>query len=170
LRGAVAKNPLALPALVEPAGELLWQIEPHLAALERQLNEVRALEVPLQPCLRDIWHDHVLFVGDRVSGLVDLGSMSFESVAADVARLLGSLCGNDKRSWSVGMAAYEALRPLSEDERKLVAAFDRSNTLLAGVKWVEWVFVERRRFADPTAVLRRMEHILDRLAGIYQDE
>jgi hypothetical protein len=47
----------------------------------------------------------------------------------------------------------------------LVQVFDGSQIMLAGIKWVEWVFIEGRTFSDPTAVLRRMEHILRRFEG-----
>ena len=43
--------------------------------------------VPQQPCICDIWHDNVLFVGNEVSGLVDFGAMRVDNVAIDVARL-----------------------------------------------------------------------------------
>jgi hypothetical protein len=89
--------------------------------------------------------------------------MKTESVAADIARLLGSLCGNDQQAWATGQAAYETIRPLSADEQSLVSAFYQSQRLLAGVKWAQWVFLERRSFSDPSAVVKRMEHILARL-------
>ena len=167
LREAIASNSSAIPELVQPAVEFLQRATPHLHWLEQRLDEASRLRVSLQPCLRDVWHDHVLFIGDRVSGMVDVGSMRMENVAGDVSRLLESLCGNDVQNWSIGMAAYEAVRPLSTDEHLLVDAFRSSQLLLAGVKWVEWVFVERRSFADPTTVVRRMEHILSRLSAAF---
>ncbi len=54
-----------------------------------------ALKVPIQPCIGDIWHDHILFLGDGVSGLVDFGGMRADTVAGDIARLLGSLVADD---------------------------------------------------------------------------
>jgi Ser/Thr protein kinase RdoA (MazF antagonist) len=154
----------AMPDLVEPATSLLRLITPRLPELTRQLTVASTIPVLLQPCLRDIWHDHVLFEGDRVSGIIDLEAMRTESVAADVARLLGSLCGNDLSAWSLGKMTYERRRPLAEGELQLLAAFDHSTTLLAGASWIKWVFVERRSFGDPKAVERRMNHILARLA------
>jgi hypothetical protein len=47
--------------------------------------------VPLQPCLCDSWHDHVLFESDAVTGLIDYGSAKIDHVAVDLARMLGSL-------------------------------------------------------------------------------
>jgi Ser/Thr protein kinase RdoA (MazF antagonist) len=164
MRAAVIHNRLAMPALADRAAALFELITPHLPSLQQRLIEASRLEAPLQPCLRDVWHDHVLFEGDRVSGVVDVGAMRTESVAADVARLLGSFCGNDHQAWALGQAAYQAVRPFSKTEQTLVWAFDRSQVLLAGVRWVQWVFVERRRFGDPSAVVKRMEHILSRLA------
>jgi homoserine kinase type II len=160
---AVRRNRDLMPALAEPAQELFRLITPHLSALHHDLDAASRIVVPLQPCLRDIWHNHVLFEGNRVSGIVDIGSMRPDTVATDIARLFGSLCGNDPDRWTTGLDAYEAVLPLGEPQRRLVETFDRSQMLLAGIKWVEWVFVERRTFSDPTAVVERMEHILSRL-------
>jgi homoserine kinase type II len=165
MRLALRRNYSLMPAVAEGAEQLIELVSPHLPALECELKDASAIEVPQQPCLRDIWHDHVLFDGDRVSGIVDVGSMRTDNVATDIARLLGSLCANDYDAWAIGLDAYQAVRPLAEPERKLLAAFDHSQILLAGVKWVEWVFVERRLFSDPGAVAKRMEHILSRLTG-----
>ena len=54
-------------------------------------NRSPNIPFPLQPCLRDIWHDHVLFTGDKVTGLVDFGAIDIDTPATDIARLLGSL-------------------------------------------------------------------------------
>src|SRR5262249_8929486 len=54
---------------------------------------------PLQPCLCDVWHDHLLFEGDRLTGLVDYGAVKLDHVAVDLARLLGSLLDDDESSW-----------------------------------------------------------------------
>jgi homoserine kinase type II len=165
LRRAVAGHRHEFPALADQANELFVNVVSRLPALETTLEEASQVAVPVQPCLRDIWHDHVLFLGNHVSGIVDVGSMRVESVAADVSRLLGSLCGNDEQGWTTGLDAYAAVRPLTAGENTLLRAFDQSQILLSGINWVEWVFVERRRFSDPEAVLRRMEHILSRLSG-----
>jgi Ser/Thr protein kinase RdoA (MazF antagonist) len=165
LRNAVRQNSAAMPSLVGRAAELLELISPHLVDLRRDLDEARRTMVPLQPCLRDIGHHHVLFEGERVSGIIDIGSMRLDCVATDLARLLGGLCGNDYEAWTLGLKAYESVRPLIGAEPQLVETFDRSQMMLAGIKWVEWVFVEGRAFSDPAAVLQRMEHILLRLRG-----
>lgn len=153
--------------------ELAWRARQWLALAPRAIPLVRSqlayaaeLAAPSQPCIRDIWHDHVLFEGQRVSGLVDFGAMRADNVAGDIARLLGSLAADDRQSWDRGLAAYAALRPLSADETSLVAAFDRANTLLAGLSWLEWVYVDRRQFSNRQAVIERLDANLPRLAAL----
>jgi Ser/Thr protein kinase RdoA (MazF antagonist) len=123
-------------------------------------------EVELQPCIRDIWHNHVLYQGSRVSGLIDFGSMRPENVAADVARLLGSMAGDDASLWKVGLDTYQSLRPLSGHESELVRAFDQSTILMAGLNWLDWVFRQRRQFEHPAEVLDRVDGILVRLGSL----
>jgi homoserine kinase type II len=138
----------------------------------RELIAVGEEKIPLQPCIRDIWHDHVLFEGDRVSGIVDFGAMRIDNVAGDIARLLGSFSlsnsADDAVVWREGLAAYESVRPLSADERHLAGVFDRSGTLLAGINWLEWIFIEGRTFADLAAVCGRLGGIVARLEQLTQ--
>jgi len=151
------------PGLCDRAWQAAARARVCLEPVGRLLERVSVLEVPLQPCIRDVWHDHVLFTGDRVTGLVDFGAMRVENVAGDVARLLGSLAGDDPSLWRVGLDAYCAIRPLSDAEQSLVVTFDRSGVLLAALNWVEWLYRERRQFPDAAAVAHRFDEVLRRL-------
>jgi Ser/Thr protein kinase RdoA (MazF antagonist) len=132
------------------------------------LESASQLDVALQPCIRDVWHAHILFVGDEVSGIVDFGAMRPENVAADVARLLGSLACDNPDDWQAGMSAYQSVRLLSGDELSLVSAFDRSTVLMGGLQWLEWFFLEGRRFDNRTAVIERVDEFLARLERLAQ--
>jgi homoserine kinase type II len=132
------------------------------------LERAAQIHVILQPCIRDIWHAHILFDRDEVSGIVDFGSMRPENVAADVARLLGSLARDNPEDWGRGLAAYQSVRPLSDDELALVAAFDRSSVLMGGIQWLEWIYLDGRQFANRAAVLSRIDEFLSRLQLLSQ--
>lgn len=119
--------------------------------------------VPVQPCLRDVWHDHLLFTGDDLTGLIDAHSCRSDSVAVDLARLLGSLLPNEPERWKVALNAYQRVRPLSPNERMLVEVFDRSGTLLSGLSWLKWCCLEGRVFADQGRVVARLTEIVRRL-------
>jgi Ser/Thr protein kinase RdoA (MazF antagonist) len=127
------------------------------------LNRCSFHRVAIQPCIRDIWHAHVLFEGGRVSGLIDFGSLRAESVAADLARLLGSLAGGDIDRWRLGLDAYRAIRPLSEAELDLIEAFDRSSVLMSGLNWIDWIYRQKRAFENRNAIPGRLDEILARL-------
>ena len=87
--------------------------------------------LPQQPCLGDVWHDHILFEGDQVSGVIDFGGVRVDHVAADLGRLIGSLVGDDDAAWTAAMAAYRALRPLSWEEEALARLLDRTGAIIA---------------------------------------
>jgi hypothetical protein len=118
--------------------------------------------VPLQICIRDVWSAHVLFTGDEVTGLVDFDALRVDSVATDLARLLGSYCSDDAAAWQTGIEAYHAVRPLSGEERELIAAYDQTAVLLTGIQWLEWLLLENRQF-EPGIVGQRVLATLARL-------
>jgi homoserine kinase type II len=134
-------------------------------SLRAPLARAVAVQLELQPCIRDVWHEHVLFSEQQVSGIVDYGAMGTDTVVGDVARLLGSMVGDDPVGWKVGLEAYQRIRPLTSVEEELVAVFDRSNYLLGGLNWVRWLFVERRHFDNQSGVVERISEIAHRLRG-----
>ena len=78
----------------------------------------------------------MLFTGDEVTGIVDFGGVDIDTPATDIARLLGSLVGDDEAGWREGIAAYSAVRPLTADEELVAKALDTSGLIVAGCNWL----------------------------------
>jgi homoserine kinase type II len=133
-----------------------------------RLEPLAKATLPIQPCIRDIWHDHVLFTGNEVTGLIDFGALDFDSPATDIARLLGSLVGGDASGWQTGLAAYSEVRPLSRNESRAVIALDDCGILLAGCNWIRWVSVDRRHFENHAQIIERFRKIVERASFAVQ--
>jgi homoserine kinase type II len=151
---------------VRPWAELAWsQLERHLPSVAGLLAPWQGHAVPVQPCLCDLWHDHVLFAGDAVSGIVDYGSVKADHVAVDLARLLGSLVGDDAEMQRIGLDAYARVYPLTAAERQLVAVLDRTGALLGAANWLRWLFHDDRTYEDRRAVADRLAALVTRVTG-----
>ena len=136
------------------------------SGVSRELASVESLPIPLQPCIRDLWHDHLLYQGNQLSGVVDFGAMATDSVSCDLSRLLGSLFGDDSAAWQRGINYYEAARTLIDTEHRLLRPLDRSSVLLSGMTWLKRRYVLRNTPTDLSRVCDRMESIVDRLIRI----
>jgi Ser/Thr protein kinase RdoA (MazF antagonist) len=156
-------GPAVCPGLFDRARRVLALAGTTGPALVPRLEAAAGEQVPLQPCIRDVWRNHVLFEADRVSGLIDFGSLAVDNVAADVARLLGSLAGDDPALREVGLSAYASVRPLGDVEALLLEAFDQSTVVMSGLNWCDWIYRQHRTFADWRAVGARLDEILGRL-------
>jgi hypothetical protein len=120
-------------------------------------------DLPLLPAIRDIHHDHVLFTGDEVTGIIDFGAMRIDTPLTDVARLVGSLAGDDREARRVAFDAYSELRPLSGADRRLINWLDRSGVVLGAMNWLWWLYVERRDMGPVEPIIKRLDHLLQRL-------
>jgi Ser/Thr protein kinase RdoA (MazF antagonist) len=156
---------------------------PHAIPLAAgQLEPLAKINFPLHPCLRDIWHDHVLFTGDEVTGLVDFGAIDFDTPATDIARLLGSFTSvsplpfregqgegsiratlDQSQTWHDGLAAYNTIRQLSPDETRATYALSISGNILAGCNWIEWIYHKGRQFENRQQVLKRFQRIVSHM-------
>lgn len=154
---------VAWPELAALGGKLLPAFVAAAPRVGAQLEQARALAAPLQVCLRDVTREHVLFVDEQVTGIIDFGAVRVESVAADIARLLGSIVGDDAQGWECGLRAFEKVRPLSPAERQLVSAFDASTVAMAGMNWLVWLVLEGRQFDDRARAIERVRRALERL-------
>lgn len=128
-------------------------------------NELRSLATRtyrLQPCLRDVWHDHILFTGNNVTGIVDPSACRLENIATDLARLLGSFVEDDRVSWRLAVDAYRRHNTLDDDEYELMRALDRSSVILSGLFWVDRRYLRGTSFIDEAAVLDRLRTIVRR--------
>ncbi len=133
---------------------------PHVG---KELLAYRDVRLRLHPCLRDVWHDHVLFDGDEVTGLIDPNAARCETPATDLARLLGSFLRDDDDRWDMAISAYRSIRPLSDREAKLARVLDQSTTLLSGLTWLERLFVHRESYSNPPRVIARLRQITSRM-------
>jgi len=119
---------------------------------------------PVQPVIRDIWHDHILFTGNEVTGIVDFGAMQMDSVALDLARVLGSIVGDENQRWEMALDVYSQARPLQPREIEFAFALDQCASFLGSLNWLKWILLEQRSFEDNAAVEKRVSHLIDRLS------
>lgn len=135
-------------------------------AVRDELRRDVGCSVRLQPCLRDVRAEHLLFQGDEVSGLIDYGAAGIDCVATDLARLMQEWRIEAPADRSEALTAYEAVRPLTDAEIRLIASFRRSATLLGGGHWARWGLIEHRTFESPGVVVERLDHSVSALAGL----
>ena len=160
---ATAITTVSPTAIADLSHRMLTLIQQGLTRVQRELLAVRDIKVRLQPCLRDVWHDHLLFSGNAVTGLIDPSACRRENVACDLSRLIGSLVADDRSRWSLALTEYQRYRGLSVSELTLIEALDHSGVLLSGWTWLQWIYVEQRSFPDLFAVQQRLSNIQRRL-------
>jgi Ser/Thr protein kinase RdoA (MazF antagonist) len=154
------------PELAPPVRQFIAVLPSAAENAIAKLAPLADIELPLQPCLRDVWHDHILFTGDDVTGIIDFGALDYDTPTCDVARLLGSLVTDEFDGWQTGLAAYSAVRPLSPEELRAARALDNSGTVLAGCNWIRWIYNERRKFENEAQVIGRFRCIVKRVLQI----
>ena len=131
-----------------------------------QLAMVETTTFRGQPCLRDVWHDHLLWTGDHVTGLIDPGSCRIDNVAIDLARLLGSLVEDDVDGWELGLSTYEREAGLSLEETSLVTVLDQSGVMMAGAVWIERLATGRVETGWATRIGRKLAEVARRMRAL----
>lgn len=142
--------------------DVIRNVNQHAPRIANELRRLTTHHYRLQPCLRDIWHDHVLFSGSEVTGIIDPSACRLENIATDLARLLGSLVEDDTQSWNFAVETYHQCNPLFDAEWELMRTLDRSTVLLSGLYWADRKYLRGVQFRDETAVLDRLRGIVCR--------
>jgi Ser/Thr protein kinase RdoA (MazF antagonist) len=127
----------------------------------------------LQPVIRDVWYDHVLFAeqtSDAVTAIIDLHAAGIDTPATDLARLVGSWAapaGRERMSlvdrWPEAIAAYDRVRPLSAVEARIVPVLHATGVVFGIDNWFRWTLEEHREFPDDRRMLDRIDRLLQEL-------
>ena len=138
---------------------ILEQFQLCAGAVRKRLEALESVRVPLFPCWRDLWREHVLFQDEQVSGVIDATATRTDHPGTDLSRLLGSLFEDDVSAWGQALADYGEVRPLNSIDRELISALDQSSVLLSGMTWVQ-------RWENRTLPADKLEAVCERLTII----
>ena len=151
---------------VTPAARTAWElVQTRIGDVPRRLAPWLTRPVPVQPCLCDVWHAHVLFTADRVTGLIDYGSVKQDHVAVDLARLLGSYEGDSSTIFAAGLEAYSQARPLARWECDLVNDLATTGTIVAAANWLRWLYHDGRTYSNRARVSERLAALVQQIAA-----
>ena len=159
-----------IPPLHWPdAGSIARSRWPPRGSCSRSMRYAASLVLPLQLCLRDARPDHFLFVGDRLTGLVNFRAMGWDTVAGDLARLLTEWIGPNRPHRMAALEAFEGTLPLIKSERMAIEPSRRPTLLLGPVTLGPLAFRRSRRSRIPEAVVRGLTEGLERLDEALRD-
>jgi hypothetical protein len=94
--------------------------------------------------------------------------MRIDTPLTDIARLVGSLVGDDREARQSAFDAYSEIRPLGQDDRRLIDLLDESGLVIGALNWLIWLYVERRDMGPAEPIIRRLDEILKRLESRAQ--
>jgi homoserine kinase type II len=154
------------PKLPTRLGELLHRATPVIdrlaPAAERALRPWSSVPLALQPCVRDLRGEHVLFRGAKVTGIVDFGAMQPDNPTLDLARLLGDLAGTNESFLTAGVRAYHEAGGDRNVTARLTWLLARVGAICSVIRW----FTRLERPPDSgakEAVVRRFTQLLKRI-------
>ena len=134
--------------------------------LKDSLKVFRTQQLPIHPVIRDIRSEHLFYENDRLVAVIDFGAMRTDSVACDLARLLGDCCQGRAQCLEAGLDHYHAIRPLSQIERNLASLLYQTSIVVGLINWIDWLMVQQRQFDNPDRVRLRINSLLNQFESI----
>jgi Ser/Thr protein kinase RdoA (MazF antagonist) len=147
-------------------------LEESVRAVESRLMNCRAklaawhrVAVPLVTCHCDLWRGNMLFLGDRISGVIDFGAMKIDSPATELGRMLGDWVGLAPDAIADGVSRYQAANPPFPVSADLVQVMAETGAVGSLANW------HLRLPIDPIVsypkVMTRIGTILTRLTTVF---
>jgi aminoglycoside phosphotransferase (APT) family kinase protein len=112
--------------------------------------------VPLQPVLRDLRAENLLFDAGDVSGVIDWDAAAVDHPCLDAARLLRTWHLNHTGQMAAAALAWANHWQLSNEQRLLLIVLDASGVLLNPVVWF-------RRLSEASSVPDAVPEVGQRL-------
>lgn len=119
-------------------------------------------KVLVQPCLADIWADHLLYEQNELTGLIDFGGARLDHPAQDLARLFGSWSLTASRPLDTYLMEYPDRSDTTQSLSPLLA---QTGLIVSLSNWLRWLVLEQRSFTNNAKCLQRMQQIYVRLCN-----
>ncbi|MBI1868667.1 MAG: homoserine kinase [Methylocystis sp.] len=147
------------------ADEVAAGLEQIVTAELDHLERLWPRHLPLGVIHADLFPDNVLFVGDRISGLIDFYFACTDALAYDIAICLNAWCFDANGSFDAAKSralldAYRALRPLERREIEQLPVLARG----AAVRFLLTRFVDQ--LEAPRGALVRLKDPLEYLTKL----
>ncbi len=110
-----------------------------IARAMRDLERLKHYVVPIHPCLCDCWHDHFLFEGDQLTGIIDLDAMKIDHPAVDLARSITSLLPFNRELWPYVFGKYLEAGAVSDFPFEWIEILSDTGQIVAGLHWLQMV-------------------------------
>jgi homoserine kinase type II len=145
-----------LDPLLRHAVSLARRLAPQVA---NALQEWEHRTFALQPCVRDLRAEHVLFDENRVAGIIDFGAMAVDCPAVDLARLLGD-CASSNDLFREGVAAYRHIRPAFDVPDEFIRLLAHSGAVGSVLGWLVRILARREPGCDVGLIRSRLARLL----------
>lgn len=155
---AIQFQPELAGLLTQARAILERTVSPALCALQ-PWSDVSML---LHPCARDLRGDHVLYVGEKITGIVDYGAMDIDAPAIDLARLLGDLVGENEELFAVGLGEYRRFRSNFDVGDELIRLLDRVGVICSIIGWFARLSDKHQQISGEN-VKNRLSHLIFRV-------
>ena len=127
----------------------------------RALQAWEAVNVAVQPCVRDLRGDHVLFRAGEVTGIVDFGALASDYPGIDLARLLGDFA-DDESSFRAGLKAYRDAGGKLDEPDAFIRELERAGVVCSLIGWLKRLPAGGQAAEDSTPLVARLRHLLAR--------
>jgi len=145
----------SLMGLISRAMAIVERVAPFVL---QALQPWKTVPMLLHPCIRDLRGEHVLYVGERVTGIVDFGAMDIDSPAIDLARLLGDLAGENEQLIAVGLNKYRQFRSGFDVDDGFIRLLDRAGVVCSIIGW--FARLSKKQLQSP------IENVKNRLTSL----
>lgn len=110
------------------------------------LDSVQRLSKKSVKCfwiLRDVWRQHILFQGNRISGMIDFGAARMDWPGLDLVRAFGTLMFESDPRWTMAIMHY--LNQRGDDSLELadIRMIHRASVALSALQWLDWFAEEQ---------------------------
>jgi homoserine kinase type II len=160
-------RPESLPPAVPQLDALLRR---GLGAVARAAPQIRESlrpwvqwSFPLQPCVRDLRGEHVLFEDGRVRGVIDFGALAVDHPAVDLARLLGDFSDIGDGRFAAGLNAYARAGGQLDVSDEFVRLLAGSGAVCSVLGWLVRLVIRRESAPDVIAVASRLARLVARV-------